>query len=46
MKKPTKRKPNDEPEIVTCPECGHQQPDMGRNVACENCGCGPMPTKP
>lgn len=29
---------------VTCPECGFQQADMGNNIACEECGYGPMPT--
>ena len=24
-------------EFVTC-ECGHEQADMGGNVACEDCG--------
>jgi len=28
----------------TCPECGCQQSDMGKNSACEECGYGPMPT--
>ncbi len=31
-------------QFVICPECGHEQPDMGRNVRCEECGYGPMPT--
>lgn len=31
-------------DFVICPECGHEQADMGRNVACEECGGGPMPT--
>ena len=31
--------------FVTCPECGEDQVDMGRNVRCENCGFGPMPTE-
>jgi DNA-directed RNA polymerase subunit RPC12/RpoP len=26
-----------------CPECGAEQEDMGRNVACDECGYGPMP---
>jgi ribosomal protein L37E len=30
-------------EIVTCPECGNDQGDMGKNVCCEECGFGPMP---
>lgn len=29
---------------ATCPECGHQQADMGNNVLCEECGLGLMPT--
>lgn len=33
------------PAEVTCPECGHEQGDMGRGVACEACGHGPMPTR-
>jgi hypothetical protein len=32
------------PQFVTCPECGNEQGDMGRNVACDNCGFGPMPS--
>lgn len=24
---------------VRCLECGNEQPDMGKNVACEECGC-------
>ena len=27
-----------------CTECGNEQADMGNNVACEECGFGPMPT--
>jgi methionyl-tRNA synthetase len=30
--------------FVTCPECGHEQGDMGHNVACEECNEGLMPT--
>ena len=30
--------------VVTCPECGYEQADMGNNVVCEQCGEGPMPT--
>lgn len=30
-------------EYVTCPACGHDQGDMGRNVLCEECDEGPMP---
>lgn len=33
----------DEIETVRCPECGHEQSDMGRNVRCEECGQAPMP---
>ena len=29
--------------FVTCSNCGNEQADMGRNVACEECG-DPMPT--
>lgn len=29
---------------VTCPECGYEQGDMGRNVSCDECGHGPLPT--
>lgn len=35
---------NQEPEFVECPECGAQQADMGRGVACEECGYAPMPS--
>jgi hypothetical protein len=31
---------------AVCPDCGNEQPDMGRNVKCENCGYGPMPFLP
>lgn len=31
-------------EFVECDNCGEEQADMGRNVACENCGYGPMPS--
>ena len=34
----------EELEFVKCPECGNEQADMGNNVACEECGFGPMPT--
>ncbi len=30
-------------EFVTCPECGHEQPDFGSGVCCEECKAGPMP---
>ncbi len=33
-------------QFVECPECGAEQADMGRNVCCEECGYGPMPTIP
>lgn len=33
----------DGPRFVTCPFCGSEQADMGVNVACEECGEGPMP---
>jgi len=33
-------------EFVQCPECGNEQTDMGNGVECEECGYGPMPTKP
>ncbi len=33
----------DDIEYVECPECGNEQPDMGRGVECEECGFGPMP---
>jgi ribosomal protein S27E len=29
---------NDEIGFVLCPRCGHEQPDMGNNVKCEECG--------
>lgn len=32
-------------QFVTCPECGNEQADMGKNVACEECGYFPMPTE-
>ena len=32
-----------QPGAVTCPECGNEQGDMGRNVRCEACGYAPMP---
>jgi len=35
--------PNMKEYFVTCPECGAEQPDMGKGVACEECGYGPMP---
>ena len=31
--------------FVQCSECGHEQPDMGKNVACGNCHAR-MPTNP
>jgi hypothetical protein len=31
-------------EFVICDECGNEQADMGRNVSCEECGEGPMPS--
>ena len=37
-------KESDIPEEVKCPWCGATQSDMGRNVACEECGEGPMPS--
>lgn len=33
----------DEIKFVTCPKCENEQADMGRGVACEECGYGPMP---
>lgn len=36
-------KDDDELLFVTCPRCAHEQPDMGRNVACESCRAAPMP---
>lgn len=33
-------------QFVRCPECDYEQADMGRNVRCEGCGFGPMPTAP
>jgi hypothetical protein len=29
--------------LVSCPECGNEQAEMGCGVACEECGFGPMP---
>lgn len=42
------RQDDDEPEIwwSTCPDCEHEQGDMGNGVECEECGAGPMPTLP
>lgn len=31
--------------FVTCANCGNEQADMGRNVACEECG-DTMPDAP
>jgi hypothetical protein len=46
-KKKKKVKTKEEPiKFVTCTECGNEQADMGRNVACEQCGYGPMPSYP
>ncbi len=42
----SKRKKMPPMEFVRCPECGNEQPDMGRGVACEACGFGPMPVPP
>ena len=33
----------DDMRFVTCPECGHEQVDMGKGVLCEECGEGQMP---
>lgn len=30
--------------FVKCPECGEEQADMGRNMQCDFCGYGPMPS--
>lgn len=40
MKKDRKCTPEtpQEPAWLTCPYCGNQQTDMGKNVACEECG--------
>lgn len=39
VKDKTKTKVEDEPiTFVTCNNCGNEQADMGRNVACEECG--------
>lgn len=35
--------PEDDMLFVTCVECGVESGDAGRNVACEECGCYPMP---
>ena len=34
---------DNEIRFVFCPECGHEQADMGRHVECEECGYHPMP---
>jgi hypothetical protein len=34
---------DDLPSDIECPNCGSQQPDMGKNIKCENCDEGPMP---
>ena len=34
---------DDEIKFVTCPECGEEQGDMGKNVQCESCDFRPMP---
>lgn len=44
-KKALPRRKEPEIEFVECEHCGHEQADMGRNVACEECGEGPMPTE-
>jgi hypothetical protein len=31
-------------QFVACPECGEEQADRGRFVACDVCGYAPMPT--
>lgn len=36
----------DEPGDVTCPACGNEQADMGKNVRCEACDFFPMPYLP
>jgi ribosomal protein S27E len=33
-----KKRQRDEIIYLRCIECGHVQADMGKNVACENCG--------
>lgn len=35
----------DEIKWMVCPDCGHEQPDMGASVACEECGEGPVVEK-
>jgi DNA-directed RNA polymerase subunit RPC12/RpoP len=37
---------DDDVRFVKCPECGNEQADMGRGVACEECGHAPMPYQP
>jgi len=43
MNHKTEKKMKPEIGFVECLECGHEQADMGSNVACEECGYGPMP---
>jgi ribosomal protein S27E len=43
--KPDQTKKPDAIVFVTCDECGNEQPDMGRGVACEVCGAT-MPEAP
>lgn len=31
---------SDDVTFVRCLDCGHEQADMGRDVACEECGSG------
>jgi hypothetical protein len=37
--------PDEKPSDIVwcvCPDCGHEQPDMGVGIACEECGGGPV----
>ena len=45
MRKKKQKPKSEEPKFVTCPECGNEQADMGRNVKCEECGYGPIPSE-
>lgn len=35
---------DNEDGFVICPECDNEQPDMGHDAVCEECGSSPMPT--
>lgn len=33
---------SDQIPMMRCPECGNEQPDMGKGVRCEQCGAYPL----